>query len=230
MFLMKMKRELIQTKDGSPTISVEGTRFSYHSHHGAITESKHIFINAGLRQLPKTETPIAIFEMGFGTGLNALLTFDTAAGIHHAIYYSAIELFPLEKEIWEQLSYPSLLHKPALEPVLSLMHSCSWGTDHRISDSFILHKQQQDLLQYQPNRKFNLIYFDAFAPEGQPELWTAEIFKKMYDMLEPGGLLLTYSSKGTVRRAMQTAGFTVEKIPGPPGKREITRATRPRIK
>jgi len=225
-----MKRELIQTRDGSPTVSVQGTTFSYHSLHGAITESKHIFINAGFNHLPKRDHPISIFEMGFGTGLNALLTLDAAKEIDQPVYYFALELFPLEKEIWQQLSYPSLLHKPELEPLLSFMHSCIWGADHRITDSFVLHKEQHDLEQYIPDRKFDLIYFDAFAPEGQPELWTVEVFRKMFEMVEPGGSLLTYSSKGNVRRAMQAAGFQVEKIPGPPGKREICRATRTRIK
>ncbi|WP_440134473.1 tRNA (5-methylaminomethyl-2-thiouridine)(34)-methyltransferase MnmD [Chitinophaga sancti] len=204
-----MKRELQLTDDGSHTISIPEMQVTYHSTHGAIQESMHVFIQAGLQalQLPA----IRIFEMGFGTGLNALLTMQHATT---PVYYYAVEQYPLTAAEVEGLSYGNELHGYA------------WNVDVQINEWFTLHKAHASLLDVQPAQAFDLIYYDAFAPATQPELWTKEVFEKLYGLLDPGGILVTYCSKGDVRRAMLAAGFGVEKLAGPPGKREMLRAQR----
>lgn len=202
-----MKRELQLTADGSHTIAIPDMNVTYHSTHGAIRESMHVFIQAGLQalQLPA----VRIFEMGFGTGLNALLTMQHA---DIPVYYYAVEQYPLTAEEVEGLSYGNELH------------AYPWDEDVEINERFTLHKAHVSLLSVQPEQEFDLIYYDAFAPGAQPELWTREVFEKLYGMLAAGGILVTYCSKGDVRRAMLAAGFKVEKLAGPPGKREMLRA------
>lgn len=202
-----MKRELQLTADGSHTIAIPDMNVTYHSTHGAIRESMHVFIQAGLQalQLPA----VRIFEMGFGTGLNALLTMQHA---DIPVYYYAVEQYPLTAEEVEGLSYGNELH------------AYPWNEDVKINERFTLYKAHTSLLSVQPEQEFDLIYYDAFAPGAQPELWTTEVFEKLYGLLAKGGILVTYCSKGDVRRAMQAAGFKVEKLAGPPGKREMLRA------
>lgn len=223
-----MQRELILTKDGSHTIAIPSIDVTYHSLHGAIQESLHVFIEAGLKNCPSAEAnSLRIFEMGFGTGLNALLTLIEAEKTQQHIHYTAIELFPLENELVQSLNYCEQLHRADLRPVFEQLHACEWEKETIILPYFTLLKSGSNLLNVKPLNPFNLLYFDAFAPAAQPELWTKEAFERLYAMLAPGGLLVTYCSKGDVRRAMQAAGFHIEKIPGPPGKREMVRATRP---
>lgn len=224
-----MHREIILTKDGSHTVSVPGMNVSYHSLHGAIQESMHVFIEAGFRQSPGHEI-LHIFEMGFGTGLNALLTFIEAEKIKQPVLYTSLELFPLNNNEIDQLNYCRQLTREDLEPVFHQLHSCEWEKQVRISDYFTLQKinaslsdENSPLSSIQP---VHLVYYDAFAPAAQPELWTVAVFEKLYTLLAPGAILVTYCSKGDVRRAMQAAGFSIEKIPGPPGKREMVRARR----
>lgn len=217
-----MKREIIITKDGSHTIFIPETGVTYHSVHGAIQESKHIFIDAGLRTIYQQN--INILEIGFGTGLNAMLTFSEAETNKRNIYYSAIEAFPLSVEEAASLNYCSLISKPGSEKHFMQMHYCAWEKPVIISPFFTLYKIKQSLQDFQPAHLFDLIYFDAFAPAAQPELWTEEIFLKMFICLEQQGKLITYCSKGEVRRAMLSAGFKVRKLPGPRGKREILSA------
>ena len=221
-----MQRLPVITKDGSHTISIPEMNVTYHSHHGAIQESLHVFIDAGFRYMSDTlKTPnLCIFEMGFGTGLNALLTLIEAEKSHRHIYYSAIELLPLQNEEIVSLNYCEQLQRQDLVPVFQKLHDCEWENDIGITPHFTLNKKRGNLVNFSTGQPVNLIYFDAFAPAAQPELWTKEIFEKLFSMLLPGGTLVTYCSKGDVRRAMQSAGFTVEKISGPPGKREMTRA------
>ncbi|MCC6290392.1 MAG: tRNA (5-methylaminomethyl-2-thiouridine)(34)-methyltransferase MnmD [Chitinophagaceae bacterium] len=215
-----MKREIIVTNDGSHTIAIPAMGVTYHSVHGAIQESKHIFIDAGFNAMHQSS--INILEAGFGTGLNALLTL--AAAEEKNIQYTAIETHSLSVEEATALNYCKRLDKPELEKFFIKMHTCAWEQPIAISPFFTLHKINQSLQQFQPIQQFNLVYFDAFAPAAQPELWTEEIFRKMFICLETHGRLLTYCSKGNVRRAMISAGFTVKKLPGPPGKREILSA------
>ena len=219
-----MKREIIVTSDGSHTVQVPEMNVTYHSHHGAIQESMHVFINAGLLyQFDRlSQQEMHIFEMGFGTGLNAFLAALEAETHNIKIQYTSVEQFPISIEEAKKLNYADSLGRHQLFEVL---HSCKWNEDVSLTSHFTLRKEQTNLLEYKPSQKFHLIYYDAFAPAAQPELWTEAVFKKLFDMLLPGGILVTYCSKGDVRRAMMAAGFSVEKIPGPKGKREMVRAT-----
>jgi tRNA U34 5-methylaminomethyl-2-thiouridine-forming methyltransferase MnmC len=218
-----MRREIILTKDGSHTVAIPEMDVTYHSLHGAIQESMHVFINAGLRSIQSSGS-IHILEMGFGTGLNALLTFMETEKKPLPIHYSAIELFPLEQQQVQSLNYYVKLNRIDLQPIFEQLHTTEWEKEISISPYFTFLKLKINLINFSPSSLFNLIYFDAFAPAAQPELWTKESFERLYKMLHPGGILVTYCSKGDVRRAMQAAGFLVEKIPGPPGKREMVRA------
>jgi tRNA U34 5-methylaminomethyl-2-thiouridine-forming methyltransferase MnmC len=218
-----MNRSLQLTADGSHTIAVTGMDVTYHSIHGAIQESMHVFIGAGLKLLMHQHDIIHIFEMGFGSGLNALLTLQQAIGEKKKIFYYAIELFPLNRE-YMSLNYTAQLNDESLQPYFIRMHECNWEENIEIHPLFTLHKTNQSLLNLSTNHLFHLIYFDAFAPKAQPLLWTRNVFEKMFQLLYENGLLVTYCSKGDVRRAMITAGFTVEKLQGPPKKREMLRA------
>ena len=162
--------------------------------------------------------------MGFGTGLNTLLTLQQSIQKHQKIYYATAELFPLEEFIYSRLDYSKLLVDPSLPSYFMAMHNCKWEDEVNIHPLFTLYKSKIPLQDYSTDQLFDLIYFDAFDPAFQPELWSQEIFKKLFSILTPGGVLVTYSSKGNVRRAMQVAGFTVEKLKGPARKREMVRA------
>jgi len=219
-----MDRRIIKTADGSSTVAIQDMNVTYHSKHGAIQESMHVFIEAGLHYaISKSliRRPINILEIGFGTGLNAFLTSIEASNAKTKVYYLAIEQFPITMEEGQSLNYTESLQH---EELFIALHEGPWNKDVIINENFTLRKEKVDLLQFATNQSFSLIYFDAFAPSAQPELWTEEVFKKLYSMLLPKGILVTYCSKSTVRRAMQAAGFEVEKIPGPPGKREMIRA------
>ena len=211
-----MKREVITTRDGSNSISIPELNVTYHSIHGALQESKHVYIDAGLLPLLHQYETIHIYEMGFGTGLNALLSLQTATTSLQKVHYTAIELFPITIE------EASLLHYT--DEGFMQLHHCDWEKDIELNPYFTLHKTNASLLDYSTDKPINLLYFDAFAASAQPELWTKEIFEKLFSMLAPNAVLVTYSSKGSVRRAMLEAGFRVEKIPGALHKREMIRA------
>jgi tRNA U34 5-methylaminomethyl-2-thiouridine-forming methyltransferase MnmC len=213
--------ELVITKDGSHSIYVHELDEHYHSVHGAITESRHVFIEAGLKQFMNRQ--IRILEMGFGTGLNALLTLAEANQSDISIYYTGIEKYPLEKTITESLNFESLTDH-TVTGMLKLIHDSPWHQEVLIKPGFILKKLQCDMHEMELIDEFDLVYFDAFAPEKQPELWTKDLFSKIFLSMKSNSILTTYSSKGMVRRNLEAAGFRVEKIPGPSGKREITRA------
>jgi tRNA U34 5-methylaminomethyl-2-thiouridine-forming methyltransferase MnmC len=224
-----VKKELIVTTDGSHSIAIPAMGVTYHSSHGAIQESMHVFIKAGLyyisekHNLPDTVT---IFEMGFGTGLNALLTLAEAEKRQQKMYYETIELHPLEATIFTSLNYCDQLQRPDLQPLFTLLHECAWNTVITVTPYFNFKKKQTSLSDFSTSQLFNLIYFDAFAPEIQPDLWTAVVFKKLYALMETNAVLTTYCSKSIVRKAMDEAGLKVEKIPGPPHKREMVRAVK----
>jgi tRNA U34 5-methylaminomethyl-2-thiouridine-forming methyltransferase MnmC len=184
----------------------------------------HVFINAGLQPLLNRKEAIHVFEMGFGTGLNALLTLQQALKNRQKILYTCIELYPLEAGMHAQLNYPEHLQDASLQAYFDKMHGCNWEENISIHPLFAFQKSNISLIDFSSNQPFDLVYFDAFDPAVQPELWTEKIFKQLLYMLSPGGILVTYSSKGTVRRAMMAAGFAVEKLKGPTGKREIVRA------
>jgi tRNA U34 5-methylaminomethyl-2-thiouridine-forming methyltransferase MnmC len=218
-----MDRMIIKTGDGSDTITIPEMNVSYHSKHGAIQESMHVFIKAGFHYIINQSTiqPINIFEMGFGTGLNAFLTAIEASNRKTKVHYVGVEKYPLTKEEISLLNYSETLKHAEL---FQTIHQSSWNEDIELNEFFTLRKINENFINYSTDQLFNIVYYDAFAPIAQPELWVEEIFKKLYSMLLPGGILVTYCSKGSVRRAMQAAGFQVEKIPGPPGKREMMRA------
>ena len=219
-----MEREIIITADGSSTIHLPEWNEQYHSKHGAIQEAKHVFIKNGLSLFSNKE--ISILEIGFGTGLNSFITFFEAQKLNLTINYVGVEAYPVIFEEIEKLNYVKQLNATKFKTVFNKMHQENWESLYEISPKFSLTKRKQFFNEINDENVFDLIYFDAFGAKVQPELWTEEIFKLMYTALKSGGVLVTYSAKGSVRRAMQTVGFTVERLPGPPGKREMLRATK----
>ena len=218
-----MSLKIIPTSDDSPTLYNDELDETYHSRHGAYRESVYVYIQMGLEELTHLKN-IKVFEMGFGTGLNVLLT-QAFSEMHKIdIHLTTIERYPLEKEIWSQLDYAQT---EAEQKMYTRLHEAEWETDYTISTHFSLHKKKISLLEYDAPSMFNIIYWDAFGPEVQPDLWTLEVFEKLYKFLIPSGILVTYSAKGQVRRNMIQAGFEVSKLPGPPGKREMLRAVKP---
>lgn len=221
-----MKRELLKTADGSTTIHLPDINEQYHSKHGAVQESEHVFIGKGLSQVAKKKNTISILEIGFGTGLNALLTYFKALQDKLLINYTAVEAFPVTASEWKLLDYGKLVKSINGPEVFKMMHETAWDKEHVISDFFTLTKQEKKFQTITDQECYDLIYFDAFGARVQPELWTETIFSVMFKATKPGGVLVTYSAKGSVRRAMQAVGFTVERLDGPPGKREMLRATK----
>ena len=218
---MIVKPELITTADGSHTLYIQELDEHYHSRYGAITESRHVFIEAGLKAVKGAR--INIFEMGFGTGLNALLTLSEIRGSGIRVHYTGLEKYPLGDKILASLNYRSFL--PETEGNLfHLLHKVPWNRSSAINDAFILEKIRGDIRDLDFPERFNLVYFDAFAPDKQPELWSTGVFSRIFRSMKPGSILTTYSSKGQVRRNMAEAGFRIEKLAGPPGKRDMTRA------
>jgi len=224
-------RKIISTADGSATILIPEWDESYHSRHGAVREAFHVFIRNGLDLIPDQKEEISVLEIGFGTGLNALITLYESIRRNQNIHYIGIEKYPVSETEFSALNYsqslkefdPSLIpdQKEAENYYKALMNA-GWEITHPLNPGFCLHKIQADFLEYDyPAQKFNLIYFDAFGARVQPELWTEILFDKLYKALVPGGIFTTYSAKGSVRRALAAVGFSVEKRPGPPGKREM---------
>ncbi len=219
-----MKREIIVTSDGSKTIYLPEWNEHYHSKHGAIQEAYHVFIKHGLELISKKE--ISILEMGFGTGLNAFITFLHSLEEEKMIYYTGVEAYPVKEEELINLNYIEQLNALNYRDVFSKLHTTSWNENHTISNHFSFIKKQLFFEDFRTIDAFDLIYYDAFGARVQPELWTETLFENMFLALKKKGVLVTYSAKGSVRRAMQTVGFTVERLPGPPGKREMLRAVK----
>ncbi|NAS11198.1 tRNA (5-methylaminomethyl-2-thiouridine)(34)-methyltransferase MnmD [Poritiphilus flavus] len=220
-----MKRKVIKTADGSTTIQIEEWGEQYHSLHGALQEAYHVFISHGLDQIRKRE--ISILEVGFGTGLNALISLIEARKKGIAIRYTGVEKFPVAPEEISQLNYLEMLGAEKDAKSFERMHKATWEEANPIESGFVLEKQQKDFREIEDIDMYELVYFDAFGARVQPELWTEAIFVKMFKALKAEGILVTYAAKGSVRRAMESAGFRVERLPGPPGKREMLRAIKP---
>ncbi len=220
----QMKREIIITNDGSTTIRIPEWDENYHSTHGAIQEAKHVFIKNGL-DLFQNQDSISILEIGFGTGLNAFITFLETLN-KEKVNYVGVEAYPVSTEEVLQMNYVSELQAADFKSIFQTMHNCSWEIDNLITAKFSLTKRKQFFQDIEDKNQFNLIYFDAFGFPLQPELWSEVIFKKMYEALLPNGVLVTYACRTPIRKAMLTAGFSVEKLPGAPGKREMLRATK----
>ena len=221
-----MALKIIETADGSNSFYHRALDETYHSTHGAVQESMHVFIKTGLLPLLEKKRVICILEMGFGTGLNAWLSAVNARQSAILIKYFAVEAFPVPVQKAMELNYPEWGKNKFEKELFAKIHRSTWEKVEEIDDYFELKKTKQDFRKFIPTEKFDLIYFDAFGPQVQPELWTEKMFEKLFMGLNPGGILVTYSVKGSVRRAMKKVGFTVEKIPGPPGKREICRAVK----
>ena len=219
-----MKREIFQTLDGSTTIHLPEWNESYHSKHGAIQEAYHVFISNGLSLFQNK--PISILEIGFGTGLNTFITFLEASKTTQIIDYVGVEAYPVSPEEVLQMNYVSELNALQHKAIFEKMHDSKWEEKIQISENFTLTKRNQFFKDITDKNAFDLIYFDAFGYRVQPELWSTEIFKIMYDSLNSEGILVTYAARGVVKRSMIEVGFTVEKLPGPPGKREMFRATK----
>ena len=173
------------------------------------------------------QSRLAILEMGFGTGLNALLTFQEGQKKQLVIDYSAVEGYPITLDQAGQLNFVGILQDPGLENPFLEMHRCNWSEAVQLSENFRLIKWNTLFEDFEPPGKFDIVYFDAFAPNAQPELWEMPLLEKMYEALHPGGVLTTYCAKGSVKRNLKALGFTVESLEGPPGKREMTRAVKP---
>ena len=223
-----MERKIIITKDGSHSVAIPEMNVTYHSVHGALQESIHVYIEAGLKNVRPQEAAsyLRIMEAGLGTGLNALLTLIEADKSRRAVHYTAIELFPLRNEEIQPLNYCGQLNSSHYQMIFEKIHQCEWESEIALTPFFTLFKTNKDLIDFSARQLFDLIYFDAFAPAAQPELWTKEMFEKIYTMMSGEATLVTYCCKGEVRRAMQAAGFTIEKLPGPAGKREMLRGKR----
>lgn len=217
-----MKRSIIQTRDGSTTIHIQEWDECYHSRFGAIQEAQHVFIKNGLSLFENKS--ISILEIGFGTGLNAFITFLESKKLNQTIDYFGVEAYPVSTDEVISMNYVSELKAESDVVTFEKMHQCNWEEQIVLRADFLLTKRQQFFEDLEDIEKFDLIYFDAFGYNVQPELWSTAIFQKMYDALKSEGVLVTYAARGVVKRSMIEVGFTVEKLEGPPGKREMFRA------
>ena len=217
-----MKRSIIQTRDGSTTIHIEEWDECYHSRFGAIQEAQHVFIKNGLSLFENKS--ISILEIGFGTGLNAFITFLESQKLNQKIDYFGVEAYPVSANELLSMNYVTELNAENESTIFKKMHQCNWEEQIVLRADFLFTKRKQFFSGIDDIEKFDLIYFDAFGYRVQPELWSTAIFEKMYKALKPKGILVTYAARGVIKRSMMEVGFTVEKLAGPPGKREMFRA------
>ena len=222
--LSKLKREFITTEDGSVTIFLPEMQESYHSKFGAIQEARHVFIQNGLDLIK--DKPISILEIGFGTGLNAFITFLESVKSGQQINYTGVEAYPVGQEESLQLNYVKELDADSYADVFKTMHTGDWETPLNLNENFTLTKRKQFFEEIDDVNKYDLIYFDAFGYPSQPHLWSEAIFKRMYTALKPGGILVTYACRSIIKNNMKSEGFTTSKLPGPPGKREMLRGVK----
>ena len=222
-----LERKIITTGDGSSSIQLTEWDEQYHSKHGAINEAIHVYIQTGLVHFLETNTdvnPVSILEIGFGTGLNAFLTLLEANARKVPIHYTGVEAYPLSALEIKSVNYAEMLEQSPIQ--FLKLHETPWETSVEISSTFQLEKRKQLFEDIMDQSAFNVIYYDAFGSRVQPELWEEPIFRIMYAALKKGGVLVTYAAKGSARRAMESCGFKVERLPGPPAKREMLRATK----
>jgi len=222
---MTKKIKIITTDDGSHSLYVPDLKETYHSTHGAWQESQHVFIKHGLDFMMEREKleKLNILEVGFGTGLNAILSVQWMLGADTQIEYHTLEPFPLDLELINQLNYGEFIKEESLIDIYHKIHACNWQASIPITENFSIVKHQTKLEDFKTNVKFDLVYYDAFAPSKQAELWTLEMIQKVSDMMSEGGVLVTYCAKGQFKRDLRAAGLEVETLPGPPGKKEMVR-------
>jgi len=230
---------LVKTEEGIHTLYSKRRQEHYHSLQGSLSESMQVFIRNGLLALKNKLKEVRILEMGFGTGLNAILTFRENQVLHKKIHYTAVEAFPLPSSVTDKLNYFEYFGKP-LQPVFQAMHSCPWFENtlilpepsvqqdgkalHKDKGSFVLYKLEADLLELHLDGSYDLVYYDAFSPTHQPELWTFEVLHKIYDASKKGAILVAYCANQHVKKTLEAVGFSVESLPGAPGNREMIRA------
>lgn len=227
-FFLMINPSILLSDDGSTTLMSEQYKTTYHSIHGAIQESMHVYITSGLLHYMNKNTnknELKVLEIGLGSCLNAILTLDAIIKLEQKkLYYHAIEKFPVALDVLTNQNYSDRIK--GLSPIyIDKVFESEWETDVKIADNFTIHKQQVDLISFESALKYDVIFFDAFDPSTQPEMWTKQMLLKMANFANPNAVLVTFSAKGQVRRDLQEVGFSVERIPGPPGKREMLRAT-----
>ncbi len=220
------ENEIITTKDGSHSLLSQHFGVSYHSIHGAIQESQHVFINAALRYKAVLKTTLSILEIGLGTGLNAFMTFLESKKRNLNLDYIGYEFYPISIETANTLNYPLLLQAEEESSFFTLLHTCDWETSIVFNEHFSFIKKKKEFETIDVQNQYDIIYFDAFAPNAQPELWEIPFLQKMYNALKDEGVLVTYCAKGEFKRNLKKIGFDVEALAGPPGKREMTRASK----
>ena len=226
--MQQIGKKYFLTADGSPTLYMEAINEYYHSKHGAVQEAKHVYLEMGLahwQSLHPESKNCSLFEMGLGTGLNAVLTAEEAIKNKLSILYHSIEAYPLNSEELNEAKF-SAFHQGKAKELYAAIHDCSWGKDVQISKYFTLNKIHALLKNYTPQHMFDVVYYDAFGARSQPEVWKDSCFNALVNAMNPGGVFVTYSAKGSVRRALERLGLKVELIPGPPGKREMIRGVR----
>ncbi|MEP2023946.1 MAG: tRNA (5-methylaminomethyl-2-thiouridine)(34)-methyltransferase MnmD [Reichenbachiella sp.] len=222
--------KIIETRDGSSSLLIPEMNETYHSTHGAITESEYVFLKMGLdhfREKFPEQKEISILEIGFGTGLNVWLTALAVENKDLGINFSTIEKFPLKAELVEQLNYKNKKESEGSKKLFAKIHEVEWEEQQEISQTFSLTKFQTDIVEFNPQpESYNLIYFDAFAPSKQPEMWSQDVLRKMHELLKPNGIFVTYCAQGQFKRDLKAVGFATEELDGPPGKKEMTRGTK----
>lgn len=224
---MVYKQKLILSDDGSHTIELVGMNEQYHSTHGAIQESNHVYIKNGLQSVLADRNEIHILEVGMGTGLNVLLTYKFAKENNIKVFYHAIEAYPINSILWEELNYVQQIGDESLTQVFDDIHTSNWDEEIKLSDRFVLLKKKERIQELVlGENQFDVVYFDAFNPDLEPDIWTVEVFENIYKSMRSNSVLSTYSTKGIIKRALKSCGFLIEKKPGPPGKREILNAAK----
>ena len=221
------ERLLVATADGSHSLYLPTVDEHYHSSHGALLEALHVFVGNGFGVAATLQrNSLRVLEVGFGTGLNALLTWQGSRCARLAVAYTAIEPYPLDDELVARLNYPEQLAVTTARAMFEAIHRCTWGSEQQLDEHFSLRKCHCSFRQFEPQGQYDLVYHDAFSPAVQPEMWTRDVFAKLAGCMSFGAVLVTYCAKGEVRRHLRSVGLAVEKLPGPPGKREMTRARR----
>jgi tRNA U34 5-methylaminomethyl-2-thiouridine-forming methyltransferase MnmC len=217
--------QLIQTADGSHSLYRADIDETYHSRHGALKESKYVFIEKGLHHVMQRQTQLSILEVGFGTGLNAWLTWKEALAHGLAIHYTGLEPNVLSADILDQFAFNDWTEEE--RGMFQSLHTAGWDEVVPMDEVMLLEKRQEKVQQLEPDpERFDLVYYDAFGPRAQQEMWHDAVFRRLYATMMPGGILVTYCAKGQVRRDLEAIGFAVERLEGPPGKREMLRATK----